>query len=206
LPSGCKAKAPDAHQLDRRVSLAYHDFQWATSERTVGNTGKKAMNVTLHKKKRSGIWSRAERCHDLKSWQRLWLVTGVTYLLMLVATGWLLMPERRQVDKAMVLTITEEVRRYDGLAFVGDSPEKIFEIARAQGYDRWIAHVRKVYGIGREGDAGFGRIERDYRQAMETLTSRRLKLSVWLLAAWAAPMGLLYVMGGLVGWIKRGGP
>jgi hypothetical protein len=163
------------------------------------------MNVILHKD-RSGIWSRAQRGHGLKGWQRLWLVTGGTYLLMLAATGWLLMPERRQVDKAMVFAVTEEVRRYDGLAFVGDSPEKIFETARAQGYGPWIAHVRKAYRIGREGDAGFGRIEREYRQAMETLALRRLKLSGWLCVAWVVPMGVLYAMGGLVGWIRQGEP
>lgn len=163
------------------------------------------MNVTLHKD-RSGIWSRAQRCCDLKSWQRLWLVTGATYLLMLVAAGWLLMPERRQVDKAMVFAVTDEVRRYDGLAFVGDSPEKIFETARTQGYGPWIAHVRKAYRIGREGDGGFNRIEREYRQAMETLTTRRLKLSGWLFVAWAVPMGGLYAMGSLVGWIRQGRP
>jgi len=163
------------------------------------------MNITLHKN-RSGIWSRAQKCRDLKSWQRLWLVTGATYLLMLVTAGWLLMPERRQVDKAMVFAVTEEVRRYDGLAFVGESPEKIFETARIQGYGPWVAHVRKTYRIGKEGDAGFDRIERNYRQTVENLTSRRLRLSGWFLAAWAVPMGLLYAMGGVVGWIKRGGP
>lgn len=166
-------------------------------------TEKTAMNVTLHKN-RSGIWSRAKRRYNLKSWQRLWLVTGVIYLFMLIATGWLLMPERRHVDKAMVFAVTEEVRRYDGLAFVGDSPEKIFETARAQGYNPWITHVRKVYRIGKEGDAGFSRIERDYRQAMETLTTKRLKLAGWLCVAWVVPMGLLYAMGGLIGWIKQG--
>lgn len=161
------------------------------------------MNVTLHKNG-SGIWSRVQSCNGLKSWQRLWLVTGITYLLMLVATGWLLMPERRQVDKAMVFAVTEEVRRYDGLAFVGDSPEKIFEAARSQGYAPWIARIRKAYRIGREGDNGFGRIERDYRQAVGTLTVKRLKLLVWLLVAWVVPMGLLYGTGGLIGWIRQG--
>ena len=48
------------------------------------------------------------------------------------------------------------------------------------------------------------RIEKEYRQAVETLTSRRLKLSGWLLGAWVVPMGLLYVMGSLVGWIRQG--
>lgn len=161
------------------------------------------MNIILHKD-RSGIWSRMQRRQGLKSWQRLWLVTGVAYLFVLVATGWLLMPERRQVDKAMVYAVTEEVRRYDGLAFVGDSPEKVFEAARVQGYGPWIAHVRKAYRIGREGDAGFDRIEKDYRQAMETLATRRLKLSGWLCAAWIVPMGFLYAMGSLIGWIKQG--
>ena len=161
------------------------------------------MNVVLHKNG-SGIWSRAQSGHGLKSWQRLWLVTGVTYLLMLVATGWLLMPERRQVDKAMVFAVTEEVRRYDGLAFVGDSPEKIFEAARTRGYAPWIARIRKAYRIGKEGDDGFGRIERDYRQALETLSTKRLKLSGRLCVAWVVPMGLLYAAGGLIGWIKQG--
>jgi len=163
------------------------------------------MTVTLHKD-RSGVWSRAQRGRGLKGWQRLWLVTGATYLLMLAATGWLLMPERRQVDKSMVFAVTEEVRRYDGLAFVGDSPEKIFETARAQGYGPWIAHVRTAYRIGKEGDAGFGRIEREYRQAMETLTTKRLKLLGWLCAAWVVPMALLYALGGLIGWIRQGEP
>ncbi|GFE62035.1 hypothetical protein [Geobacter sp. AOG2] len=163
------------------------------------------MNVILHKD-RSGIWSRAQRGHGLKSWQRLWLVTGVAYLLMLVAAGWLIMPERRQVDKAMVFAVTEEVRRYDGLAFVGDSPERIFESARTQGYGPWIAHVRKAYRIGREGDAGFDRIERAYRQDMEALATKRLKLSGWLCVAWVVPMGCLYALGSLIGWVKQGGP
>jgi hypothetical protein len=161
------------------------------------------MNVVLHKNG-SGIWSRVQSGHGLKSWQRLWLVTGVTYLLMLVAAGWLLMPEHRQVDKAMVFAVTEEVRRYDGLAFVGDSPEKIFEAARARGYAPWIARIRKAYSIGKEGDDGFGRIERDYRQALETLTTKRLKLTGWLCVAWVVPMGLLYAAGGLINWIKQG--
>jgi hypothetical protein len=161
------------------------------------------MNIILHKN-RAGIWNRAQRRRGLKSWQRLWLVTGITYLLMLVATGWLLMPERRQVEKAMVFAVTEEVRRYDGLAFVGDSPGEIFETARAQGYAPWIARIRKVHRIGREGDAGFGRIEKEYRRAMETLATKRLELSGWLCVAWVVPMGLLYAMGSLVGWIKQG--
>ncbi|MDR3579742.1 MAG: hypothetical protein P4L44_07265 [Oryzomonas sp.] len=161
------------------------------------------MNVVLHKNG-SDIWSRAQSGHGLKSWQRLWLVTGGTYLLMLVATGWLLMPERRQVDKAMVFAVTEEVRRYDGLAFVGDSPEKVFETARTQGYAPWIARIRKTYNIGRVGDDGFGKIERDYRQAIETLTSKRLKLSGRLCVAWVVPMGFLYAAGGLIGWIRQG--
>lgn len=161
------------------------------------------MNVILHKNG-SGIWSRTQSGHGLKSWQRLWLVAGVTYLLMLVATGWLLMPERRQVDKAMVFSVTEEVRRYDGLAFVGDSPEKIFEAAQSLGYAPWIARIRKAYRIGKEGDDGFGRIERDYRQAIETLTMKRLKLSGLLFIAWVVPMGLLYAAGGLIGWIRQG--
>ena len=161
------------------------------------------MNVVLHKNG-SGMWSRAQSGQGLKSWQRLWLVTGVTYLFMLVATGWLLIPERRQVDKAMVFAVTEEVRRYDGLAFVGDSPEKIFEAARTQGYAPWIARIRKAYSIGKEGDDGFGRIERDYRQTLETLSTKRLKLSGWLCVAWVVPMGVLYAAGGLIGWIKQG--
>jgi len=161
------------------------------------------MNVVLHKNG-SGVWSRAQSGHGLKSWQRLWLVTGVAYLFMIVATGWLLMPERRRVDKAMVFAVTEEVRRYDGLAFVGDSPEKIFEAARTQGYAPWIARVRKAYRIGREGDDGFARIERDYRQAIETLATQRLKLAGWLCVAWVVPMGLLYAAGSLIGWIRQG--
>ncbi|QEM70012.1 hypothetical protein FO488_18845 [Geobacter sp. FeAm09] len=162
-------------------------------------------DVTLHKDS-SGAWRRAQRWRDLRGWHRLWLVTGALYLLLLAAAGWLLMPERRQVDKAMVFAVTEEVRRYDGLAFVGDSPEGVFETARAQGYGPWIAHVRTTYRIGREGDQGFDRIEREYRRAVAALGWRRLKLTGWLLAGWVAPMGLLYVMGSLVAWIRQGRP
>jgi len=164
---------------------------------------KAAMNVILDKKT-AGIRSLAHIGRGLKSWQRLWLVTGGIYLLMVVAAGLLLMPERRQVDKAMVFAITEEVRKYDGLAFVGDSPERIFQAARSQGFAPWIARIRKTYRIGREGDDGFGRIEKDYRQAVESLTTQRLKLLVWLCVAWVVPMGLLYAAGGLIGWIRQG--
>ena len=67
-----------------------------------------------------------------------------------------------------------------------------------------IARIRNAYSIGKVGDDGFGKIERDYRQAIETLTTKRLKLAGQLCVAWVVPMGLLYAAGGLIGWIKQG--
>ena len=71
----------------------------------------------------------------------------------------------------MVFAVTEEVRRYDGMAFAGESPRKIFEIARARGYAAWIAQVRSKYQIGPENNDGFARIEKNYKEAVSDLSS-----------------------------------
>lgn len=140
----------------------------------------------------------------LKGWQRLWIATGGLYLLLVIATGLVLMPNRGQIDKAMVSAVIEEVRKHQGLAFMGESPEKTFETARKLGLAPWAAKVRKTYRIGREGDAGFGRIDKEHSAAIQSLQQERLRLSAWLCAAWFLPMVLLYAMGSLVDWIRRG--
>lgn len=162
------------------------------------------MSITLSRD-RSGTWGVPERVKRLKAWQRLWVATGVVYLLLIVGAGYLLMPTRERLDRDMVFAVTEEVKRYEGLVFAGESPERIFEAARRQGYDAWIAGLRTRYRIGPEGDAGFTRIDREYRREMGRLTRRRVALSAVLCLAWLAPMGALYAMGAVVDWINRGG-
>jgi len=161
------------------------------------------MNITLNRN-RSGTWGLPEKMKGLKAWQRLCVVSGITYLLLIFATGWLLMPTRDRIEREMVFAVTEEVSRYEGLVFAGDSPEKVFENARAQGYPKWIAGLRKRYRIGAEGNAGFDRIEKGYRREIDNLALQRLRLSAWLLAAWLLPMAALYAMGCAVDWINRG--
>ncbi|HEX9079250.1 MAG TPA: hypothetical protein VF795_06660 [Desulfuromonadaceae bacterium] len=161
------------------------------------------MSITLHKDG-SGTWSAQGKTKGLKAWQRLWIVACITHLLLIIAAGYLLMPTRERIEREMVFAVTGEVGKYEGMVFAGDPPEKIFETARSQGYGAWIAGLRKRYRIGAEGDAGFDRIERNYRRDMEGLTRKRLRLSAWLAVAWLAPMGALYLMGWTVDWINRG--
>ena len=161
------------------------------------------MNITLNKN-RSGIWSLPEKARDLKAWQRLWVAAGIIYFLMVLAAGYVLMPTRGAIDRNMVFAVTEEVRKYEGLVFAGNSPEKILESARSQGYSAWIAGLRKKFRIGKEGDAGFARIEREYRQDIESLPLKRLKLSAMLWLAWVVPMAALYAMGYMVDWVNQG--
>lgn len=161
------------------------------------------MNITLTRNS-SGTWGMPGRLSGLKAWQRLCVVWGVVYLLLILATGWLLIPTRDRIDREMVFAVTEEVSKYEGLVFAGDSPEKIFETARAQGYSEWIAGLRKRYRIGAEGNAGFDRIEKGYRREIDNLAFKRLKLSVGLVMAWLLPMAALYAMGCAVDWINRG--
>lgn len=163
------------------------------------------MSIIL-KKNRSGSWGLAEKAHGLKAWQRLWIASALIYFLLVVAGGWLLMPTRGRIERDMVFAVTEEVRKYEGLVFAGSSPEKIFEAARAEGYSAWITGLRKKSGIGREGDAGFARIENEYRRDIETLPLRRLRLSALLFLAWVGPMAGFYAAGCLVDWINRGNP
>jgi len=160
------------------------------------------MSITLNKNS-SGTWGLPERVKSLKAWQRLWVVSGVTYLLLVIAAGYVIMPTRERLDRDMVFAVTEEVKKYEGLVFAGDSPDKIFALARTKGYSVWIADLRKRYRIGAEGDAGFNRIEKEYRQSVEGLTRKCLRLSAWLYVAWFVPMCVLYVMGAVVDWINR---
>lgn len=141
---------------------------------------------------------------NFKPWQRLWVVTGIIYLLLLAGSFHLLMPDRESIERQMIFAATEEVRRYDGMAFAGESPRKTFEIARSQGYANWIAATRSKYRIGPEGNAGFDRIEKDYHESTSSLPVKRTFGVLACVFVWLVPMAVLYAFGFVVDWIKRG--
>jgi hypothetical protein len=116
----------------------------------------------------------------------------------------MLMPNQESIERKMVFSVTEEVRRYDGMAFAGESPRKIFEVARSKGYSDWIAQVRSNYRIGFEGDTGFDKIERNYREAVSDLPVKRTIGILICLAVWLVPMAMFYIFGFIVDWVKRG--
>lgn len=160
--------------------------------------------VTLEKTS-SGVWAVLEsHQRQFKPWQRLWIVAGIIYLLMLTGSYYLLMPDQESIERRMVLAVTEELRRYDGMAFAGESPRKIFETARSQGYTAWIAQVRSKYRIGAEGNAGFARIEKDHREAVSNLPMKRMFGFFICVVVWIVPMAVLYSIGFVVDWIRRG--
>lgn len=163
-----------------------------------------SIEVTLEKSS-TGTWTVPEAPKlQIKPWQRLWLVTGITYLLILAGSYYMLVPTLERIERKMVFSVTEEVRRYDGMAFAGESPRKIFKIARSQGYATWIASVRSTYRIGPEGNEGFDSIERVYREAISDLPAKRYLGLMICFVAWLLPMSALYAIGLVVDWIKRG--
>ncbi len=116
----------------------------------------------------------------------------------------MLVPNLERIERKMVFSVTEEVRRYDGMAFAGESPRKIFKIARSQGYAPWIASVRSMYRIGPEGNAGFDSVEKAYRDAITDLPAKRNLGVMICFVAWLMPMSVLYAIGLVIDWIKRG--
>lgn len=167
---------------------------------------KENKHLTLEKSS-TGTWGVPEtpkRSFKLKPWQRLWVVSGVIYLLMLAGSYYLLMPDRESIERRMVFSVTDEVRRYDGMAFAGESPRKIFEEARSQGYADWIRATRARFRIGPEGNAGFDRIDKNYRDAVADLPFKRVLGILICLVAWLVPMGIFYGAGWATDWIKRG--
>jgi len=162
------------------------------------------IEVTLEKSS-SGIWTVPESSkHQFKSWQRLWVITGLIYLLILAGSFYIFLPDRGSIEQRMVISVAEEVKRYDGMAFAGESPREIFEAARSQGYVTWIALVRLKYRIGAEGNADFDWIGKVYRDALSDLSAKR-KLGVMICCvAWLIPMSVLYAVGLVVDWFKRG--
>ncbi|MFZ4855319.1 MAG: hypothetical protein ACOYL3_02885 [Desulfuromonadaceae bacterium] len=159
--------------------------------------------VTLEKSP-SGTWvvpGSSQR--QVQPWQRLWFITGVLYLLALAGCYYMLMPNRQSIERRMVFSITEEVKRYEGMAFAGESPVKIYEVAGSQGYAAWIAKLRIKYRIGQEGNAGFKRVDQEYRDALSNLPAQRFLGVIICLIAWIIPMTLLYAGGLVVDWIRR---
>lgn len=104
----------------------------------------------------------------------------------------------------MVLSVTEEVHRYDGMAFAGESPRTLFERARSLGYHAWIQQVRTTYRIGAEGNAGFDRIEKKYQEALSDLPTQQIIGILICSVAWLVPMSVFYAIGFVLEWIKRG--
>jgi hypothetical protein len=160
--------------------------------------------VTLEKSP-SGTWGVPENSRrQVQPWQRLWLVTGILYLVALAGCYYMLMPNQQSIERTMVFSITEEVKRYDGMAFAGESPAKICAAAASQGYADWIAKLRSMYRIGPEGDRGFARVEKEYRDAISDLpVKRNLGVTICFIA-WIVPMSLLYATGLVIAWIRRG--
>lgn len=116
-----------------------------------------------------------------------------------------MMPTREDAERRMVFAVTEEVRRYDGLAYAGESPRAIYERARSTGYDTWISQQRSKYRIGAEGDAAFSKIAMNYREDLGALPVRRLFIVLAGSVAWGAPMAVLYAVGAVLAWVRRGG-
>lgn len=141
---------------------------------------------------------------QVKPWQRLWLVTAIIYLLMLAGCYYVIMPNQESIERKMVFAVTEEVRRYDRMAFAGESPRKVFEMARSQGYSAWIAQIRSRHQIGPEGNDGFAKIEKSYQEAISDLPVKRAIGVLLCLVAWLVPMAALYGAGFVMDWIKRG--
>jgi hypothetical protein len=153
----------------------------------------------------SGTWEAPKsQMGQLKPWQRLWFVTGVIYLLLLAGSYYMLMPTEDSIGRSMVFAVTEEVRLYEGLAFAGESPRKIFDVARSLGYATWIAQVRSKYRIGKEGNTGFDRVEKGYREELSELPRKRMFGVLLCVIAWVAPMSFMYLSGLVIDWIKRG--
>lgn len=117
----------------------------------------------------------------------------------------LLMPTRESIERQMVFSITEEVKRYDGMAFAGESPRKVYEIARSQGYHAWITAIRSRYHISPEGNTGFEKIDQEYREALSDLPVKRTVGLLFCALFWLVPMAVLYSIGLVIDWINRGG-
>lgn len=168
------------------------------------------MEIDLEKNSYGG-WERPKRrrlgtfLSRLTRLQRLWLVAAAVYLVLLAVTGVLLMPDRGQAERAMVFAVTEEVRRYNGLAFVAESPSGVFEAARREGFDRWIAKVRRKHRIGADADRDFARIREKYLRDLDSLGDRQSALLLLLALAWAGPMAALYAAVRVMDWIVGGG-
>lgn len=162
------------------------------------------MEVNLEKTP-SGTWKVPESPkRQFKPWQRLWIVTAIIYLLMLAGCYYVIMPNQESIERKMVFAVTEEVRRYDRMAFAGESPRNIFEIARSQGYSAWITKLRSRYQIGPEGNDGFDKIEKNFQKERSDLPVKHAIGLLVCLVAWLLPMAALYGAGFVLDWIKRG--
>jgi len=125
-------------------------------------------------------------------------------MLILAGSFYMLTPNQESVERQRVFSAMEEVKRYNGMAFVDETPRKIYEVASSLGYDKWIGYVRSEYNIGPEGNAGFAWIEKVYRDALADLPAKRNLGLMISFVAWLIPMSALYAAGLAVAWIKRG--
>lgn len=167
------------------------------------------MDINLEKSP-SGAWERRKKLRfarfqpGLTRLRRLWVAVAVAWLALIAGTGYLLMPSRGDAERALVFAVTEEVRRYDGLAFVAESPSGIFEAARREGFDAWIAEVRGKHRIGPDADRDFARIRERYLRDLESLPNRQSALLFLLGLAWAVPIAALYLAVRVMEWIVGG--
>ena len=139
----------------------------------------------------------------LNAWQRLWLATGVVYLLCILATCSVILPDSDQIGHEMVISVIDEVRKYDPFAYIGDAPRTIYDQARKEGYENWEKRLRKRYATA-SPTPGFDRIEKAYSRADSDLPAARRKVCLMLALGWLLPMALLSVINRTARWIMAG--
>lgn len=140
---------------------------------------------------------------ELNSWQRLWLATGVVYLLCILATCSVILPDSDQIGHELVISVIDEVRKYDPFAYIGDAPQTVYAEARNEGYEHWEKRLRKRYATGSHAP-GFDRIEKAYSRAVTDLPAARQKVCLMLALGWLLPMALLSVINRTARWIIVG--
>jgi hypothetical protein len=140
---------------------------------------------------------------ELDGWQRLWLATAVVYLICVLLTGYLIMPDSNQLGRELVTRAIDEVRKFNPFAFIGEAPQVTYAAARKEGYAAWERRLRAKATQGVPAP-GFDRIEKEYRQALAELPARQLKVGCLLALGWLGPMALLTLVNRTVRWIIRG--
>ena len=135
---------------------------------------------------------------ELNGWQRLWVVLSAIYLGIVILFTWTSWPNKMQIESSWVYFMIDATKEPDDYAY------QICEAYKDIPDRELIQRINAKYGEKPEYKEKLKQINLRYQKEIQSLGKNRYKTMGIAFIAWVIPIGIIYLMGLVIGWIYKG--